>query len=459
MAKMTQKNKSNTILCVDPGNSLYHQIKNIFHKEKMEIILEKRIDRVLDRFEEKTFDVLVFSSSANQTGNMTSQELLEIISANCSITQIVFLVNPGELKLAMNAIRAGSYPYAKLPIGDEELRMLIDSAFQNRPHYGTNLLLKEEWLENNFEQMVGGSEAMRSVYRQIRQAATTDIPVLLTGETGTGKDLAARAIHQLSKRAEHPFFPVNLGALPEGLVASELFGYEKGAFTGSTTRYLGSFERAKDGTVFLDEISAIDEKIQVSLLRLLETRELYRLGGKRKIKVDVRVISATNEDLRESVDSGIFREDLLFRLDVLRIHMPPLRDRAGDLPLMVNHFVGVYNKLYNKDILNVAPECMSLFNAYEWPGNVRELKNVLMRAVVVCEGKEIRMGHLPHGLLSKRPGRPMIHIPVGTSLAEMEREMVKRTLAFTGNNRQQAAAMLGISRRALYNKMERFGIK
>ena len=209
----------------------------------------------------------------------------------------------------------------------------------------------------------------------------------------------------------------------------------------------------------MDEISAIDEKVQVSLLRLLESKELYRLGGKRKIKVDVRVISATNEDLRESVDSGIFREDLLFRLDVLRIHMPPLRVRAGDLPLMVNHFVGVYNKLYNKDILNVAPECMSLFNAYEWPGNVRELKNVLMRAVVVCEGKEIQMGHLPQGLLSKRPGRPMIHIPVGTSLAEMEREMVKRTLAFTGNNRQRAAAMLGISRRALYNKIERFGIK
>lgn len=444
---------------MDRSDSVYHQIKNIFRREKMEIVLEKRIDRVLDRFEEETFDVLIFSSSAGQTGNMTGQELLEIISANCSITQIVLLINPREFKQAMDAIRAGSYPYAKLPIGDEELRMLIDNAILNRPHYGTNLLLKEEWLENKFEQMVGGSEAMRSVYAQIRQAATTDIPVLLTGETGTGKDLAAKAIHQSSERAGQFFLPVNLGALPEGLVASELFGYEKGAFTGSTTRYLGSFERAKDGTVFLDEISAIDEKVQVSLLRLLESKELYRLGGKRKIKVDVRVISATNEDPRESVDSGVFREDLLFRLDVLRIHMPPLRDRAGDLPLLVNHFVGVYNKVYNKDILNVAPECMSLFNAYEWPGNVRELKNVLMRAIVVCEGKEIRMGHLPQGLRSKRPGRPMIHTPVGTSLADMERELVKRTLAFTGNNRQRAAAMLGISRRALYNKIERFGLK
>ena len=456
---MTQKGKALTILCVDRRDAIYHQIKNIFRNDRMEIVLEKRIDRVIDRFEEQTFNVLIFSSSAGQTGNITSQELLEIITENCSITQIVLLVNPGELKLTMDAIRAGSYPYAKLPIGDEELRMLIDNAVQNRPHYGTNLLLKEKRLENKFEQMVGGSEAMRSVYRQIRQAAMTDIPVLLTGETGTGKDLAATAIHQLSERAAYHFLPVNLGALPEGLVASELFGYEKGAFTGSTTRYLGSFERAKNGTVFLDEILAVDEKVQVSLLRLLESKELYRLGGKRKIKVDVRVISATNEDLRESVDSGEFRDDLLFRLDVLRIHMPPLRDRAGDLPLLVNHFVGIYNKIYKKDILNVTPECMSLFNAYEWPGNVRELKNVLMRSVVVCEGKEIRMGHLPQGMRSKRPVRPMIHTPVGTSLADMEREMVKRTLAYTGNNRQRTAALLGISRRALYNKIERFGLK
>ena len=456
---MTPEGKAKKILCVDRSDSVYHQAKSIFLKEKAEIVLEKRIDRVLDRFEEETFDVLIFSSSAGQTGNITSKELLEIISANCSITQIVVLVNPGEFKLAMDAIRAGSYQYAKLPIGDEELRMLIDNAIQNRPHYGTNLLLKEEWLENKFEQMVGGSEAMRSVYGQIRQAAMTDIPVLLTGETGTGKDLAARAIHQLSERAARPFLPVNLGALPEGLVASELFGYEKGAFTGSTTRHLGSFERANEGTVFLDEILAVDEKVQVSLLRLLETKELYRLGGKRKIKVDIRVISATNEDLREAVDSGVFREDLLFRLDVLRIHMPPLRTRLGDLPLLVNHFMGVYAKAYKKDILNVTPECMSFFNAYEWPGNVRELKNVLMRAVVVCEEKEIRMGHLPQGLRSKRPVRPMIHTPIGTSLADMERELVKRTLVYTGNNRQRAAALLGISRRALYNKIERFGIK
>ena len=457
--EMTHKAKVKTILCVDRSDAVYDQIKKIFHKEKVEIVLEKRLDRVVDRFEEKTFDVLIFSSSAGRTGNITSRELLEIISENCTVTQIIFLVNPGQFKLAMGAIRAGSYPYAKLPIGDEELRMLIDNAVENRPQYGSNLLLKEERAENKLEQMVGGSEAMRSVYRQIRQAATTDIPVLLTGETGTGKDLAANAIHQLSERTAHPFLPVNLGALPEGLVAGELFGYEKGAFTGSTTKYVGSFERAKDGTVFLDEILAIDEKVQVILLRLLETKELYRLGGKRKIKVDVRVISATNEDLRESVDSGVFREDLMFRLDVLRIHMPPLRNRPGDLPLLVNHFVGAYNKAYKKDILNVAPECMSLFNAYEWPGNVRELKNVLMRAVVVCEGKEIGMRHLPQGLRSRRPVRPMIHIPVGTSLADMERELVKRTLAYTENNRRRTSTLLGISRRALYNKIERFGLK
>lgn len=312
---------------------------------------------------------------------------------------------------------------------------------------------------DRFEQLLGASLPMQKVYQQILQAASAEIPVLLIGETGTGKDLVAQAIHQRSARSGGAYVPVNLGAIPSELVASELFGHEKGAFTGAVQRYIGKFEQANHGTVFLDEIDAIDEKVQVSLLRLIEQKKFHRLGGKKAQTVDIRLIAATNADIEDLVEGESFRDDLFYRLDVFRISMPPLRRRRGDISLLIQAFVARYSDTFGKSVERVAPACIQILEAYNWPGNVRELKNVIQRAVLVCDGPEILPHHLPPRFQSARPARPTVTFEVGTSLEEVEREMVVRALTAAGNNRTRAAELLGISRRALYNKLKKHRIE
>jgi DNA-binding NtrC family response regulator len=447
------------IICVDKGVSLYSQLTSVFPEPSTKIYLERTIDMVIERFEAEAFDILVLSSSAAKGGTaIDGIELLEIIVEKCPVTQIIFLAFPKEIRLAISALRAGTYHYAKLPIGDDELRLLIETALERRPSYGPNLLLKKELRETTFEQMVGGSTAIRAVYRQVRQAASTDIPVLLTGETGTGKDLVAQAIHQLSARNEKHFLPVHLASLPGDLVPSELFGHEKGAFTGAMTRFAGCFEQAAGSTIFLDEIGTIDDRIQVSLLRLLETRTFHRIGGTTPIEADFRLIAATNENLTEAVRQGSFREDLFYRLEVFMISLPPVRERHGDIPLLVSHFLKRFNAAYNKTIAGISPECIGAMESYPWPGNVREVKNVIHRAVVMCSGSILMPEHLPERIRSGPKESQKITIPVGTSLSDCEKRIIIHTLKFTGGNRRRAAQVLGISRRALYNKLERYGI-
>jgi DNA-binding NtrC family response regulator len=456
---MKAKPPPEPVLCVDPHREVVGQLRHVLQAVGSEVVLERDLGRVLERFERESFSVLVMASNAVRASVDEGIELLEMISGNSPATQIVFLVHPKDLKLTRRALKAGAYQYAKLPVSDEELSFILESALDRRPQYGPNLLLKDEEGDNTFENMVGGSSPMRNIYRLIRQAAATDIPVLLSGETGTGKDLAARAIHQLSRRSDETYYPVHLGALPEDLVSSELFGHEKGAFTGALERRLGCFELANQGTVFLDEISTIDEKIQVSLLRLLEDHRLHRIGGSRPVQVDVRVIAASNEDLEQSVRQGEFREDLFFRLEVMHIHLPPLRDRHGDVPLLLDHFLKRYNEAYGKEVQGVSPEAVAVMESYRWPGNVRELKNVINRAVVLSPGEVILPEHLPNRLRRGGEERPVVAVPVGTSLADMERALLTRTLSYTAGNRSRAADLLGISRRALYNKLERFDLK
>ena len=446
------------ILCVDQGCRLASQVAGLFPDKSVRVTLEKNIDRALELFEQSFVDVLILTSAVDSGDKMDGMELLEVITEKSPGTQILFLIQPGEFEMAMSALKAGTYQYATLPVDGQELRLLIETALDQRPEYAPNLLLKTEGGKNKFEQMVGGSSVMRGVYRQIRQAAATDIPVVISGETGTGKDLAAQAIHQISSRADNIYLPVHLGALPQELVASELFGHEKGAFTGADDRYRGSFEQAASGTVFLDEISTISDRVQISLLRLLEGKEFYRIGGHTPIKTDVRIIAASNEDLLETVNRGEFREDLYFRLEVLHIDMPPLRSRHGDILLLIQHFMNQYAATYQKKIPGISPECLNLMTSYDWPGNVRELKNVIIRAVVMCHGEILLPEHLPDRIRFGRPEKPMVNLCVGLKLSEVEREMIVRTLEFTGNNRKRTAQILGVSRRALYNKIHRHGI-
>jgi DNA-binding NtrC family response regulator len=300
---------------------------------------------------------------------------------------------------------------------------------------------------------------MGAVLRRAIEAANVDMPVLITGETGTGKDLIAAAIHNRSRRKHDPYVVVNTGAMSPELIASEIFGHEKGAFTGAQEAHQGIFEQAHGGTVFLDEIATMDEKTQVSLLRVLEEKTFQRVGGIKKLVADVRIIAATNEDLEKNVAERHFREDLFYRLNVLHISVPPLRDRPGAITVLTDHFLSHFAPLFGKEVERVAPETYRLLRRYRWPGNVRELKNVIQAALLMLDGNELTPECIPErirdaALAAEGRGEPTCSFRVGASLHTVEQELIRVTLTYAGGNKKLAASILGISRRALYNKLK-----
>jgi DNA-binding NtrC family response regulator len=303
---------------------------------------------------------------------------------------------------------------------------------------------------------------MQTVYKRIEQAAAAEVTVLITGETGTGKELVASAIHAHSQRRVKPYVAVHTGAMVPDLIASELFGYDKGAFTGAATAKPGQFEQAHGGTLFLDEIGTMDMKTQIFLLRLLETRTVRRLGGLKTIPVDVHLIAASNERLEEAMARGTFRPDLYYRLDIFRIELPPLRARPGDIRLLAQAFLARFAAEYHKPLPELAPEAVQILEHYTWPGNVRELKNIIQRAVVLAPDQVVTVDLLPERLLRppERPGAtPTARGGTGLTLRAMERASLCQALTATGGNKQAAAQQLGISRRALYNKLQRYGLQ
>ncbi|HEY7165551.1 MAG TPA: sigma-54 dependent transcriptional regulator [Candidatus Binatia bacterium] len=312
-----------------------------------------------------------------------------------------------------------------------------------------------------FESIFGASLVMREIVKLIMEAAAVDIPVLITGETGTGKELVAEAIQKRSKRRDFPYVAVNTGAISHELITSELFGHERGSYTGAAVAHTGFFEQANRGTIFLDEISTMDEKSQICLLRVLETKTFRRVGGLKDIHVDVRVIAATNENLDDAVSGKRFREDLFYRLDVFRIHLPPLRHRPGAIDLLTDHFVAQFSEQFQKDIRRVSPEAYRYMRLYPWPGNVRELKNVLQRAVLNATGQEFTPDLLPGRIRDQGELKTLVdglRLRVGMTLQSAEKELIRMTLGFTKGNKKAAGEMLGISRRALYNKLKKYGL-
>jgi len=298
------------------------------------------------------------------------------------------------------------------------------------------------------------------VLRRAMDAAAVDIPVLITGETGTGKDLVAAAIHRRSRRKSRPYIPVNMGAMARELIASEIFGHEKGAYTGAQETRPGIFEQGDGGTVFLDEVATMDEKTQVSLLRVLDDKTFRRVGGIKSIGADVRVIAATNEDLEKKVAAKRFREDLFYRLNVFPIRIPPLRERVSAITALANHFVSRFSAVYGKDVDRIAPESYRLLRRYSWPGNVRELKNVIQTAVLMIDGNELTPEFIPQRIKGATSGNEShgdgtCSFQVGTTLDSVQKEIIRLTLARVGGNKKLAASILGISRRALYNKISR----
>ena len=313
-----------------------------------------------------------------------------------------------------------------------------------------------------FEGIIAVSLPMRAVIRRIMEAAAVDIPVLITGETGTGKDLVAAAIHKRSQRNDKPYVALNTGAMARELVASEIFGHEKGAYTGAQEARPGIFEQANGGTVFLDEIATMEEKIQVSLLRVLEERSFRRVGGFKNIGIDVRIIAATNENIEKKVEEKRFREDLFYRLNVFHIRVPALRERPpGAITVLTDHFLSYFAAVYGKEIERVSPEAYRLLRRYPWPGNVRELKNVVQTALLMAQGKELTPEFIPERIrntvgASAGRGEPTCSFRVGASLDSVEKEVIRLTLLHVSGNKTLAAGMLGISRRALYNKIKKY---
>ncbi|ACL65296.1 two component, sigma54 specific, transcriptional regulator, Fis family [Anaeromyxobacter dehalogenans 2CP-1] len=369
---------------------------------------------------------------------------------------VVIMTAYATVDTAVAAMKLGAYDYLVKPFDPEELSLMMQKIVSQQTLVRENAVLRQALKrEYKFRDLLSKSPAMQSVFELARTAARSNSTILVLGESGSGKEVLARAIHQESPRAEGPFVAVSCAALTESLLESELFGHEKGAFTGAIARRKGKFEAAHGGTLFLDEVGDIGPKLQLDLLRVLEERRFHRIGGNESVDVDVRIIAATNRDLKRAVAEGKFREDLFYRLNVIPILIPPLRDRREDVPLLVESFVERLSVEMKKRIDGVSSEAMSALMAHDWPGNVRELRNILERGAVVCTGPVIQIADL--GL----PGKPETAPRPGTlaSLEEVERRHVSAVLAHTGGNVSQSARILGIDRVTLYNKMRKWGLR
>jgi DNA-binding NtrC family response regulator len=385
-------------------------------------------------------------------------EVLRTLRAQQSAIPVIVLAESGTIELAVRAIQEeGAYHYFDKPVDANKLRVALDRAVELTDAKWENELLRRQLQDRGaFGELVGTSAAMREIYSLVEQVAPSSASVLITGESGTGKELVARTIHQLSPRNDKPFIGVNCSAIPETLMESELFGHEKGAFTGAASRRVGCFELADGGTLLLDEIAEMPALLQAKLLRVVEERSLRRLGSNVEIEVDVRLLAATNQDPQEAIAKGKLREDLLYRLNVFRIQLPPLKDRKEDLPLLAQYLVTKLAEKHSRPARFLSPAALSALQFHAWPGNVRELRNVIERAVIICSGEQIERHHFAPYPIDQRErlrSEDTITLPVGTPIEEVERQMIIRTLQKTKNNKTRAAELLGISLKTLHNKL------
>ena len=369
---------------------------------------------------------------------------------------LILLTAYGNIETAVEAMKRGAYDFLAKPVNLDRLDLLLKRALAERQLGAENQRLREQLdSKYGFENIIGVSPAMQDVFETIRQAAPTRATVLIQGESGTGKELVARALHQCSPRRDGPFVPVHCAALAPTLLESELFGHEKGAFTGAVERRRGRFEMADGGTLFLDEIGEIDASLQVKILRVLEERKFERVGGTETLSVDVRLVTATNRDLRKKVAEGTFREDLFYRLYVVNLSLPPLREREGDVVLLAQHYLKTLAAENGKKTQSLSPEAMDVLAAYPWPGNVRELRNVIERMVVLGTGSRLEVRDLPAAVRDAGAGGAR----TGRGLRDAERQLIEEALRRHQDNRTKAAQDLGISRRTLHRKLNEFGLR
>jgi DNA-binding NtrC family response regulator len=414
------------------------------------------LEQACEKLTKRKFDLILWNTACIPAGEIDFGDAFKLLLNKGAGTRIVALGDLAALKSWQ--VYGDNLHIAYPPSDEEELMSLVECHLPVKS--SDDQVADGNPVPIEFEGIVAVSLPMRAVIRRVLDAAAVDIPVLISGETGTGKDLVAAAIHRRSGRKNKPYVPVNMGAMPRELIASEIFGHERGAYTGAQDARSGIFEQGDGGTVFLDEIATMDERTQVSLLRVLEEKNLRRVGGMRSIGVDVRVIAATNEDLETLVAEKKFREDLFYRLNVFPIRVPPLRERISAITALTNHFVSRFGVVYGKDVERVSPETYRILRRYPWPGNVRELKNVIQAAVLMVQGKDLSPEFLPQRIRDAVGDRevrrePTCSFRVGTTLDGVESELIRMTLAHVRGNKKLAATILGISRRALYNKIKK----
>ncbi len=443
--------KQPSVLVVDDESLMREALSDWLREDGYEIGLAASGDEAIAKAQEKTWEVILLDL---KMPGMDGLEALRRLKEATPDSEIIMMTAYATIDTAVQAMKEGAFDYLVKPFDPDEIEMQIRKIMSHKELVLENILLRKKLEEKyHYDEIIGKSDAMQEIFNLIRRVAPTDSTVLITGESGTGKELIAQAVHANSKRCYMPFIAVSCGALPDTLLESELFGYEKGAFTGAEHTRRGRFEMADGGTLFLDEIGDISLKTQVGLLRILQEKEFNRLGGEHAIKVDVRILAATNRDLKKAIRENRFRQDLYYRLNVISIHVPPLRERKEDIPLLAEGAVRKYCLEMNRDVVRISPSAVELLMDYDWPGNVRELENIIERALVVGQGKEISVEDLP---FSRKEFRPE-EFP--KSLKMMEKMHIERILKEGNWNISKVARELDIDRQTLYNKMQKYGIR
>ena len=443
------------ILIVDDDAYVREATEAILSTKNYEVDTAPEANTALQKLDEREYELIL--SDIRMPG-MNGLELLEVAKAKAPDTHIIMMTAYGTVEDAVDAMKKGAYDYIQEGSDPTEIEIVVERALKYQETERENRRLRSE-LQNkySFSNMIGKARNMEQVFDLIGTVADSRATVLVTGESGTGKELAARALHYNSPRQNGPFIRLNCAALPKELMESELFGHEKGAFTGAIKQTRGRFEMADGGSLLLDEISEIDPALQAKLLRILQEREFERVGSGQTIKVDVRIIATTNRDLQREVEEGRFREDLYYRLNVIEINVPSLRERREDIPALVTFFIDKFNQENNKDIEGISDEALELLIQYDWPGNVRELENYIERAVVVSRGSVLEAADFPQKLTAGPASRQDQALQVGMTVHEVERKLIMKTLESCRGNRTEAATILGISTRTLRNKLHEYG--
>lgn len=452
-------NNNFLIHLIDDEPIIHDVLGQLLASEGYQVEISASGEEALEKFKQQKFDLILLDLLMP---GMDGLEVLKQIKRMDPEALVIIITAYASVESALSAIKMGAYDYIQKPFKNDELLMTVARALEHRQLQKENIRLRDELKKKfSFSNIIGKSPAMLNVFELIKTAAPTRSTILIQGESGTGKELVARAIHMNSDRADQPFVVVNSGSLPPDLLESHLFGHVKGAFTGAVADKKGLFEAADKGTIFFDEISSISLETQVKLLRVMQDKEFMRLGGTKTIKVDVRIIAATNTDLEELIQQKLFRKDLFYRLNVIKIELPPLRARKEDIPLLVKHFIDLYNRENNKQIEGVSEEVMEILMDYDWPGNVRELENVIERAVVLSRSSMITREALPPFLLEGRKiqiDEEATSFNLKEKTLEFQRKLIVSALRKAGGIQKQAAQMLGLKPTTLNEMIKRLKI-